>query len=122
MSKSHSFLALSLAAVLAFSGQAFAHAHLTTSDPADKSVVAGSPASLELHFSEELNIRFSGAQITGAGMTEIKAGEATLADEGKTLTVPIPTTLDAGTYSVEWHVLSTDGHKTNGRYSFTVKP
>lgn len=122
MSKSNRFLALSLAAALGFSGQAFAHAHLTTSIPADKAVLTASPVAVELHFSEELNIRFSGAKITGPGKAEVKSGVATLADEGKTLTLPIPAALDAGAYLVEWHVLSTDGHKTKGSYNFTVKP
>lgn len=122
MSRLNRFFAASLVAVLGFSGEALAHAHLTASTPADKSTVTVSPAALELHFSEELNIRFSGAKLSGPGNVEIKAGEAKLADEGKTLTLPIATKLDAGSYTVEWHVLSTDGHKTNGSYGFTVKP
>jgi len=45
-----------------------------------------------------------------------------LMDEGKTLMVPLAETLSPGAYAVEWHILSTDGHKTNGTYAFTVKP
>ena len=30
--------------------------------------------------------------------------------------------LAAGTYKVEWHAVSTDTHKTQGSYSFTVNP
>jgi methionine-rich copper-binding protein CopC len=122
MSRLNVVIAMSLAAVLGFSCPAFAHAHLKTSTPADKSTVSASPTQIDLHFTEELNLRFSGATITGPGKIEIKAGDATLSDEGKTLTVPVPTKLDAGSYTVEWHVLSTDGHKTNGSYGFTVKP
>jgi methionine-rich copper-binding protein CopC len=36
--------------------------------------------------------------------------------------VPVTDELVAGTYTVEWHVLSTDGHKSRGTYGFTVKP
>jgi copper resistance protein C len=39
-----------------------------------------------------------------------------------TLVVPVTATLAAGTYTVDWHALATDGHKTNGSYTFTVKP
>ncbi|AYG61221.1 hypothetical protein CCGE525_00435 [Rhizobium jaguaris] len=38
------------------------------------------------------------------------------------LMVPISGTIGAGTYTVEWHALSADGHKTTGSYTFTVKP
>jgi methionine-rich copper-binding protein CopC len=38
------------------------------------------------------------------------------------LSVPVIGTLQPGIYTVEWHALSTDGHKTTGSYSFTVKP
>jgi methionine-rich copper-binding protein CopC len=122
MSRLNRIFVFSFAAALGISGQALAHAHLTGSVPSDKSTVTVAPTEIDLHFSEELNIRFSGAKLRGPGKAEIKAGEGTLADEGKTLTVPLPTKLEPGTYTVDWHVLSTDGHKTNGSYGFTVKP
>ncbi|WP_172801720.1 copper resistance protein CopC, partial [Escherichia coli] len=30
-------------------------------------------------------------------------------------------TLDKGQYEVDWTALSVDGHKTQGKYTFTVK-
>lgn len=122
MSKHISIFAVSVFAVFGLCGHALAHAHLITSIPADKAKVTISPVELDLHFSEELNIKFSGAKISGDDGTPIKAGEASLSDAGKTLTVPITTALGAGAYTVEWQVLSTDGHKTHGSFSFTVKP
>ncbi|MEC6914814.1 copper resistance protein CopC, partial [Klebsiella quasipneumoniae] len=38
-----------------------------------------------------------------------------------TLIVPVSTTLDKGQYEVDWTALSVDGHKTQGKYTFTVK-
>ncbi len=115
-------VALSTVAILGFAGQCTAHAQLTKIVPADKATVATSPAELDLHFSEELDIKFSGVKITGPDKAMVKTGDATLMDEGKTLMVPLPEKLGPGAYAVEWHVLSTDGHKTNGTYGFTVKP
>ncbi len=37
------------------------------------------------------------------------------------LTVPLEQTLTPGTYQVDWHVVSVDGHKTKGSYHFSVK-
>ncbi|MBW9113724.1 copper homeostasis periplasmic binding protein CopC [Rhizobium cauense] len=122
MSKLSRLTALSAIALVGIAGQALAHAHLTKSVPADQAVVATSPAEIDLHFSEELNVKFSGIKITGPGKAAVKAGEPALMDEGKTLMVPLPEKLEPGVYTLEWHVLSTDGHKTNGTYSFTVKP
>jgi methionine-rich copper-binding protein CopC len=45
-----------------------------------------------------------------------------LKDADKTLTAPVTGPLKPGTYTVRWNVLSVDGHKTNGTYTFTVKP
>ncbi|MDQ0559947.1 methionine-rich copper-binding protein CopC [Rhizobium mesoamericanum] len=122
MSKRYRFIALSAIALLGLAGQVFAHAHLTASTPADKATLTTSPAELDLHFSEELDITFSGLKILAPDKTVVKTGEPTLMNGGKTLMVPLPETLGPGAYEVEWHVLSTDGHKSNGTYGFTVKP
>ncbi|NTH75538.1 copper homeostasis periplasmic binding protein CopC [Agrobacterium rhizogenes] len=115
---------LGLAAVLALglAGQAFAHAHLKSAAPADKSTLTSSPSELDLTFTESLNLKFSGVKLTGPNKTAIKLGDPGLTRNGKILTVPVSSPLGSGTYTVEWHVLSTDGHKTNGSYTFIVKP
>ena len=114
---------VSAAAILAAAaaGQAFAHAHLKASVPADKTSVA-TPAELDLTFTEELNLRFSGVKMTGPDKNDVKLGDAKLSGDEKTLSVPVSTPLGSGQYIVDWHVLSTDGHKTNGNFTFTVKP
>ena len=43
-------------------------------------------------------------------------------DNNTTLMVPVSGTLAPGIYTVEWHALSGDGHKTHGSYKFTIKP
>lgn len=110
-----------LTAAVAVSSQAFAHAHLKTSIPVDKASVAA-PSELDLTFTEGLNLKFSAITVTDGDGKPVGLGEGKLTDGDKTLVVPVPATLSQGTYKVEWHVLSTDGHKTNGAYSFTVKP
>ncbi len=60
--------------------------------------------------------------MTGPDKAAVKLGDPRLTHNGKVLAVPVSVPLGSGTYIVEWHVLSTDGHKTNGSYTFTVKP
>jgi len=113
-----------VAAVVCFglSGEAFAHAHLVSSTPPANGTVSTSPSEIDLKFSEALNLKFSGAKVTGPDTAEVKLQERMLMDGDTTLMATIPDKLAPGTYTVEWHVLSADGHKTHGDYTFIVKP
>lgn len=102
---------------------AFAHAHLKAAVPADGSTVVQSPAALELDFSEGLNLAFSGVALKSEKGEKVAVGKAHLKpSDDKTLLVPLSGPLAAGRYTVSWHALSRDGHKTKGSYSFTVAP
>lgn len=114
-------LTMSFAASLVMSVPAFAHAHLETATPAVDGTVAVSPAALDLHFTEGLNLPFTGVVLEDASGSEIATGEAKLkAGDDQTLIVPLSETLEAGQYLVIWHALSKDGHKSKGTYNFTV--
>ncbi len=66
---------------------------------------------------------FTGVELKGPGEKSVATGKPALgAGDDTKLVVPLSRTLTAGTYTVAWHALSTDGHKTQGSYSFTVKP
>ena len=105
------------------SAPAFAHAHLKSATPAADGTIATPPAQLDLTFSEGVNPKFTGVTLTGPDKAAVATGPATLGAGGDTtLVVPVPTALAAGTYTVDWHALATDGHKTTGSYRFTVKP
>lgn len=60
--------------------------------------------------------------MTGPDKAAVKLGDPRIMRKGMGLTIPVSEALGPGAYTVEWHVLSTDGHKTNGSYTFTVKP
>ncbi|GJL42937.1 TPA: CopC domain-containing protein YobA [Enterobacter chengduensis] len=98
-----------------------AHAHLTQPIPAADSVVSA-PRAITLNFSEGIEPGFSGVVVTDAQKQVIKTGTATRDDKNKAqLTVPLEHALASGTYRVDWHVVSVDGHKTKGSYRFSVK-
>jgi hypothetical protein len=85
--------------------------------------MTASPSELDLEFSEGVNLAFTGVEVKGPDKTTIATGKPILRAGGDTtLVVPLSGTLAAGTYTVAWHALSTDGHKTHGSYTFTVKP
>ncbi len=111
------------AASLGCAGEASAHAHLQTATPAMGGTVAAAPAALGLVFSEGVNPRFSGIAVTGPASTTVPTGPARLAPSGdRMLVVPLEGPLGPGLYRVDWHALATDGHKTQGSYTFTIAP
>lgn len=114
-------LSLFLASCLSAAG-AFAHAHLQQQLPAAGAVVAASPQALTLNFSEGIETQFSGVTLTGPQQKTITLGKPVRSDSNKAeLTVPVEQALTPGEYTVDWHVVSVDGHKTKGQYTFTVK-
>ncbi len=106
---------------LAAPASAFAHAHLTAAQPADKAMVSPAPTALSLTFSEGVALKFTGITLTGPDKATVKTGAASVNAGHTELTVPLTGPLAAGAYTVTWHALSDDGHKTHGTYSFTVK-
>jgi len=108
-------------ALVGLASPAFAHAHLKAATPAAGGSVASAPSELDLDFSEDLNLKFSGVTVKGPDGA-VETGAASLAKDNTRLVVPLKAPLAAGAYTVDWHALSADGHKTKGSYSFTVKP
>ncbi|MDE2464649.1 MAG: copper homeostasis periplasmic binding protein CopC [Alphaproteobacteria bacterium] len=115
--------AIALAAALALpASAAFAHAHLIKEIPSAKSSVKVAPSHLTLDFSEGVSLAFTGVTVTGPGKAHIKLKHASLAQgNDQKLIVPFAQKLKHGSYTVAWHALSTDGHRTHGSYSFSVK-
>ena len=116
-------VALTSILIIGFAGAADAHAHLKSASPAMGTTVSSAPTELELSFSEGVDLKFTGVKVTGPAGVVAPTGAPKLGPAGDTtLVVPVNGTLMAGTYKVDWHALATDGHKTNGTYSFTIKP
>ncbi|MBB6113549.1 hypothetical protein F4826_000427 [Rahnella inusitata] len=117
--------AMAVSAVLLsgfISQQALAHAHLKTQTPAANAVLTASPTELSLGFSEGIEPNFSKITLADAAQKAVKTGAMTLAANDNTqAVVPLPDALTSGKYTVSWNVVSVDGHKTHGNYSFTVK-
>lgn len=114
-------LSVAFAGLLTAAG-ALAHAHLQQQIPAAGAQLAASPQTLTLSFSEGIEPAFSGVTVTGPQQHAVATGKLTRsADNLAQVTVPVTETLPPGEYTVAWHVVSVDGHKTKGQYTFSVK-
>ena len=106
---------------------AFAHPRLLSATPAANSATAPT-ARVQLVFSDRLVQQFSGADVVMTAMPGMKMhgpmrmqGQASLAEDGKTLVVTFAKPLPKGSYRVDWRVVSADTHRVQGNYSFEVR-
>ncbi|HFT0376806.1 TPA: CopC domain-containing protein YobA [Enterobacter mori] len=120
-SSSRAVHALTLLIASAVTPAVLAHAHLKQQSPAANAQVAA-PQTLTLNFSEGIEPAFSGVVVTDAQQQVVKTGTVKRDEKDNAgLVVPLEQPLAAGTYQVDWHVVSVDGHKTKGSYHFSVK-
>ena len=111
-------LALFTALALALLGAApaSAHAQLVETDPADGEQLDEAPTSVELTFSEHIEQIGSQVVITDAGGTEVQDGDPQI--DGPTLTQDLIDERPEGSYTVQWRVVSADGHPVSGEFTF----
>jgi copper resistance protein C len=118
-------LLLHLAAVITLGvtpGAALSHAFLDRAAPLVGGTVPASPKEIRLTFTEAIEPRFSGIDLTTGDGRMIATGAAVVdAGNDKQLVLFVPP-LTPGRYRVHWHVVSVDTHRTEGEYSFTVEP
>jgi methionine-rich copper-binding protein CopC len=93
-----------------------AHAQLDHASPAVGSTVGSSPGQVTLVFTQNLEPKFSGAEVHNSAGARVSGGSSA---SGNTLHVSVKS-LSPGSYTVNWHVLSVDTHKTQGSFSFRV--
>ncbi|HEX5380280.1 MAG TPA: copper homeostasis periplasmic binding protein CopC [Phenylobacterium sp.] len=111
--------AFAMAAVtLLAATQAQAHAKLLGANPPVNSTVAA-PRQIVLKFSERLQPRFSGFDVSkGGARVPMKAsiGKDRLSMVGTPASPLAP-----GAYRIAWHAVTADTHRMQGAYTFVVR-
>ncbi|HEX9141110.1 MAG TPA: copper resistance CopC family protein, partial [Gaiellaceae bacterium] len=102
---------------LALPGEAWGHATLLRTVPADGSVLAAPPATVQVFFDEAVRTS-SGIKAVRNGGGSVLGGKPRVA--GHRLVVPLQPGLPDGDYTVLWRVLSDDGHTLAGVMAFGV--
>lgn len=108
--------AIVIMAAFALASAAWGHAALVGSEPADRAVVAQSPAEIKLIFNEPvspLRLRLIGPS---GRIDELSRSTAL----NNTLSVGMPAALAIGTHVLSWRVISADGHPVGGAIVFSV--
>jgi copper resistance protein C len=101
---------------------AVAHAFLDHSLPAVGSSVSAGPPELQLFFTQELELAFSGVTLSSGDGQAIATGAASIDPQNRAEMVLKLPPLAPGHYRVSWHAVSVDSHRTEGTFSFDVQP
>lgn len=119
-------MAAALVTALAIVSSAFAHAEPVKAKPGDGAVLNERPTEIVFEMSQEM-ARESGANdidVFAADGTEVTTVAAVIDNSDRArLSVPLPSDLPPGTYTVNWKTLSSeDGDPANGSTTFTFDP
>ena len=103
--------------LLLLTSAADAHAMLERAEPRVGNKVASPPREVTLWFTQKLETAFSTITVTNAAGERVDTGKTRVS--GSQMSVAIRAG-GAGTYRVNWQVLSVDTHRTEGSFTFQV--
>jgi methionine-rich copper-binding protein CopC len=109
---------LAAAAVVVPSAAAQAHDELVSSTPADGAAVQAMPAELVLTFSSVPMELGSVVKVEDSSGADWADGSVQIVD--RAATQRLKPGAPAGTYNVQWRVVSSDSHPIEGTFSFSV--
>jgi copper resistance protein C len=98
-------------------GEASAHALLDHAEPRVGNTVATAPREVTLWFTQKLEPAFSSIAVTNSAGQRVDTGKTRVS--GNQMSVSLRSG-GAGTYRVNWRVLSVDTHTTDGSFTFRV--
>ena len=113
-------LALMLFGASVARGMPRPHATLLSSEPAAGATLVAAPSRIRLLFSEPVEAAMSGATISNANVSSFSLSVAVDSHDVHALVALVPA-LQPGAHTVRWHVVSADGHRVDGTFSFTIE-
>ena len=111
------FLFALMAFMLALAGEVQAHATLDHAEPRVGNTVATAPHEVTLWFTQKLESAFSSITVTNAAGERVDSGKTRVSGSQMSVTLRAG---GPGAYKVNWRVLSSDTHATEGSFSFQV--
>lgn len=112
------FLLILISAGPALAPSASAHDVLVSSDPEADASVEHAPEAVTLTFSDEVLDTSPMIRVTAADGTVLTEGAPAI--DGSVVSLPLPDAVPAGEYTVQWRIVSADGHPVEDSLTFTV--
>lgn len=112
--------AFALVALIGGAAPALAHNVLVGSDPAEGAQLSASPREVRLTFDQPVRAgeSYNTVNVVGPDGSFWSDGPARV--EGNSVVAPVRELGPAGTYTVGYRILSSDGHPVPGKVSFTL--
>ena len=110
---------LAVAALVASAPNAFAHATLEETTPANGAVVDTPPAAVALRFNEHVETSLGSIRVFDGAARRVDTGVLHRAGDAS-VSVGLQHGLPDGTYTVAWRVVSADSHPVHGAFVFHV--
>ena len=95
------------------------HMAVRQTAPEADAVLAESPDYIRIWFTQAPDPILSRLTLEGVG-GEVDLGDTAVEDD-RSLAAPLPSKLEAGTYTVRWRAAGDDGHLQRGDFTFTVR-
>lgn len=96
----------------------WAHATPQQQTPGPGQVISSGATTVNITFDSQIEPVFSTLKVTDQRGRQVSRGKGSVS--GSTLRTSLPK-LSSGSYQVYWSVVSNDGHRTQGSYSFSVR-
>jgi methionine-rich copper-binding protein CopC len=111
----------SLVILAIWATMAWGHVFPDHSQPKAGETLSASPERVRIWFDDTLEPAFCALRVEDGNGRKVDRGDGHVDDSDHTLVEVSLPALSAGTYKVIWNVVSRDGHRAQGDYSFTVK-
>jgi methionine-rich copper-binding protein CopC len=112
---------VSLVLICVLPGVSSGHAFPDHSEPRVGSTVSNPPSAVRIWFDGDIEPAFSSIRVSTMDGKIVDKGDGHVDSKDKTLLEVSMPPLAPGTYLVIWNVVARDGHRTTGKYAFTVR-
>jgi len=100
---------------------AMAHATLVKSDPPRRASLSTPPKQIQLWFNEKIEASYASVTVIDKDKKPITENNPeVVAEDPKSVVLSLPE-IDSGRYTVQYRVMSVDGHVIESSYDFNVK-
>lgn len=98
-----------------------AHAYIIKSTPTEDEVLEKSPSKVSIQFDEEIQAAFRSLKVLDQTGKRVDQNDAHINKKNKTiLEGKLKPDLPDGTYTIQWSVISSDGHPVNGTIPYQI--
>ncbi|TKI89481.1 copper resistance protein, partial [Bacillus wiedmannii] len=108
--------------IISMPKSAFAHAYIVKSNPAENETLKKAPSVVKIEFDEDIQVsHFNTLFVRDTSGTRVDLKDAHIDKENKKiLEVGLKENLKNGLYSIQWKVISADGHPIQGVIPFRI--